>query len=120
MRASFRGEEHMKSDLKTAVRALALSAAGVLLAGPAIAQDVTVDYDHAVDFSGFKTFAVKLGTGWGNPLSEKRVTDEITAGLVEKGWTVAPEGTADAIVVLHGATSSKKSLNTFYSGGWGG
>jgi hypothetical protein len=107
----------MKSHLNAAGLALA---AGLLLAGPASAQDVTIDFDPAVDFANYKTFALKLGTAWGNPLGEKRVVDEITAGLVEKGWKAAPEETADTVVVLHGATSTKKSLNTFYSGGYGG
>jgi len=110
----------MKSAVKTAVHAMTLAATVLVMAGAAGAQDVAVDYDKAANFAAIKTFAVKLGTSWGNPLSEKRVTDEITAGLVGRGWTVAPEATADAIVVLHGATSTKKSLNTFYSGGWGG
>jgi len=110
----------MKSAVKTAVHALAFAAPVFLMAGAAGAQDVAVDFDKSANFAGIKTFALKIGTTWGNPLSEKRVTDEITAGLVGKGWTVAPEATADALVVLHGATSTKKSLNSFYSGGFGG
>ena len=56
------------------------------------------------------------------------MTDEITQALTGKGWTVAPEAQADALVVLHGEPETKRSLNTFYSGmgggygyrGWGG
>jgi hypothetical protein len=90
------------------------------VAGGAWAQDVKVDYDKAANFGAIKTFSLKLGTSWGNQIGEKRVTDEITQALTEKGWTVAPEGQADAQVVLHGATETKRSLNTFYSGGMGG
>jgi hypothetical protein len=32
----------------------------------------------------------------GNPIGEKRLTDEMTEALVEKGWKVAPEAEADA------------------------
>jgi hypothetical protein len=39
---------------------------------------------------------------------------------VEKGWQVAPADKADVVVVLHGATDKKKSLDTFYTGGYGG
>jgi hypothetical protein len=53
--------------------------------------------------------------------------DEVTEALTAKGWTVPPEGQANAQVVLHGATETKRTLNTFYSGmggygyrGWGG
>ena len=96
--------------------------AGVALAvaGGAWAQDVKVDYDKAANFGAIKTFSLKLGTGWGNQIGEKRVTDEITEALTAKGWRVAPEGQANAQVVLHGATETKRSLNTFYSGGMGG
>ena len=97
------------------------------VAGGAWAQDVKVDYDKAANFGAIKTFSIKLGTSWGNQLGEKRVMDEFTQALTEKGWKVAPEGQADAQVVLHGATETKRSLNTFYSGmggygyrGWGG
>ncbi len=86
----------------------------------AFAQDVSVDFDKSADFSKVKTFAVKMGTAWGNPLGEKRVTSEIEEALTAKGWTKADESKADAVVVLHGATQVKKDLNTFYSGGMGG
>jgi hypothetical protein len=109
------------------VRIVTLAAAAAALAAGAWAQDVKVDYDHAADFAAIKTFSLKIGTSWGNQLSEKRVTDEITQALTEKGWKHAPEGQGDAQVILHGATQTKKDLNTFYSGmggygyrGWGG
>ena len=86
----------------------------------AFAQDVKVDFDKDANFASLKTFATKIGTSWNNPLSEKRVTGEIEQTLTEKGWTKTDETRADAIVVLNGATSVKKSLNTFYSGGYGG
>jgi hypothetical protein len=105
----------MKLFKTTMLAALALAAAG-----GAWAQDVKVDYDKTANFGAIKTFSLKLGTSWGNQISEKRVTDEITQALTEKGWTLAPEGKADAQVVLHGATETKRSLNTFYSGGMGG
>ncbi len=102
----------MKGLMTTTVAALAL-------AGTALAGDVTVDYDKAANFGAIKTFALKLETPWGNPIGEKKLTEEMTQALVQKGWTVAPEAEADAQVLLHGATKTKHSLNTFYSGGGG-
>jgi hypothetical protein len=92
--------------------------AGVVLAvaGGAGAQDVKVDYDNAADFGAIKTFSIKLATSWGNPIGEKRVMDEFTQALTEKGWKPVPEGPADARVLVHGASETKRSLNTFYSG----
>jgi len=103
------------------IRTLAVAAALSLVGAGAFAQDVKVDYDKAADFTKYKTFAIKLGTSWNNQLSEKRVLAEIQQGLTEKGWTATTDDAkADAVVVLHGATEKQKSLNTFYSGGYGG
>jgi hypothetical protein len=102
--------------LSTLAGAAALCATAVAVS----AQDVKVDFDKDANFGAIKTFAVKIGTSWNNPISEKRVVDEIEQSLVEKGWTKAEAGSADATVVLHGATEKQKSLNTFYSGGYGG
>jgi hypothetical protein len=106
------------------VKTAMLFGLALAVAGGARAQDVKVDYDKAVNFGAIKTFSLKLGTSWGNPIGEKRVTDDVTGALVARGWTLAPEGEADAHVVLHGATETKHSLNTYYSGmggyRWGG
>jgi hypothetical protein len=101
------------------LKQVVMGALALAVSTGAFAQDVSVDYDKGADFSRIKTFTVKIGTAWGNPLSEKRVTNEIEQALTAKGWTKAPEAAADAIVVLHGATQVKKDLNTFYSGGMG-
>src|SRR5262249_13910666 len=104
------------------MRGFAMAAGLSLFSAAAFAQDVKTDYDKSANFGAIKTFAVKLGTSWGNPISEKRVIAEIQQSLVEKGWQPAEADKADALVVLHGATSKQKTLNTFYSGmgGYGG
>jgi len=90
------------------------------LAARLSAQDVKVDWDKDADFGKIKTFSIKIGTTWGNPLAEKRVLAEFEQALSGKGWTKTDdEASADAIVVLHGATQTKRDLNTFYSGGGG-
>jgi len=110
------------------IRTLAVAAAMSLAGLAAFAQDVKVDFDKGADFSAIKTFTVKLGTSWNNQISEKRVMTEVEQTLVEKGWK-KDDANPDAIVVVHGATTTKRSLNTFYSGGgyggygyrgWGG
>ena len=95
--------------------------AAVLLPCLAAAGEVKKDFDTSYDFGKVKTFATKIGTSWGNSIGEKRVVTEINQSLTEKGWKEAPEGSADAVVVLHGAGEKQKTLNTFYSGmgGWG-
>ena len=103
----------------------------VVLFWPALslAQDVQRDWDKAYDFTKMKTFAIKVGTGWGNQLSENRVANDLKEALIEKGWKEVFEANADALVVFHGATETKRTANTFYTGGmyggygyygWGG
>jgi Domain of unknown function (DUF4136) len=111
------------------MRRMAMAAALCFVSAAAFAQDVKTDFDKNANFAAIKTFAVKIGTSWNNQISEKRITDEITQTLAEKGWQKV-DANPDAVVVLHGATEKQKSLNTFYSGmggyggygwrGWGG
>ena len=101
-----------------------LIAGFLLFTGVTYSQDVTTDHDEKFDFSKLKTFAVKVETSWGNPLGEKRVIEEVEKGLIKKGWTKTDEGSANALVLLHGVRESKQELSTFYTGyggwGWGG
>jgi hypothetical protein len=99
------------------VKTMVVAGIALAVAGGAWAQDVKVDYDKAANFGAIKTFSIKLGTSWGNQIGEKRVMDEFTQALTEKGWKLAPEGQAEAHVVVHGASQQKKDLHTFYSGG---
>jgi len=63
---------------------------------------------------------MRIGTAWGNDLSQRRVLEEFDQAIAAKGWKKANEATADIHVVLHGATDTKRNVNTFYSGGMGG
>src|SRR5215510_10559130 len=91
-----------------------------LLSVVVLAQDITRDWDKAYDFSKIHTFALKLGTSWNNQLSENRVMTAVSDALTQKGWKRTDnQDQADALVVLHGATDTKKTLSTFYDG-WGG
>ena len=107
----------------------AIAIAGALLLPVVlVAQSVNRDWDKKYDFSTVKTFSMKIGTSWGNQLSERKVITDMAEALTEKGWKqVESDAAANVHVVIHGATEVKKSLNTFYSGyggygyhGWGG
>jgi hypothetical protein len=111
----------MRSAIRLATLVFALvGAASVAFA----AAQVKTDYDQSVDFAPIKTFSIKIGTGWGNEIGEKRVLGEVTKAITGRGWTEAEAGSADVEAILHGATSTKRSLDTFYTGyggyGWGG
>ena len=106
------------------VKTAMLAGLALAVAGGARAQDVKVDYDKAANFGAIKTFSIKLGTTWGNEIQQKRVLDEFTQALQEKGWKLETAGKADAEVMVHGASQTKHTLNTYYSGmggyRWGG
>ena len=99
------------------VRTAVAIAGALLLPVILLAQDVNRDWDKKYDFSTVKTFAIKIGTSWGNQLSERKVLTDFTEALAEKGWKhVEQEATANVVVVIHGATEMKHNVNTFYSG----
>ena len=99
---------------------VALVAAGLMLPSVAAAQDVKIDFDKAFNFAPVKTYSIRIGTAWGNDLSQRRVLTEFDEAITAKGWKKVAEGQADIHVVLHGATDTKRTANTFYSGGMGG
>jgi uncharacterized protein DUF4136 len=100
------------------MKALRVLLTGLLLALPTIAaaQDVKIDFDKSFDFSPIKTYSLKLGTAWGNDLSQRRVMAEFDEAIAAKGWKKVDEAQADIHVVLHGATQTKRDATTFYSG----
>jgi hypothetical protein len=59
------------------------------------------------------------GNSSGNPLLDQRANEDVKVALAAKGWTEAPEGQGAAVVVVHAATKTKHSYQTFYDG-WGG
>jgi hypothetical protein len=93
----------------------AITATILMLPALAMAQDVKIDFDKAFDFSTVKTYSISIGTKWGNDLSERRVLAEIDEAIAAKGWKKVADG-ADVLVVLHGATQTKRNASTFYSG----
>ena len=95
----------------------------LLTAVAVFAQKVETDFNHQFNFSQLRTFAVQFGSVWNNPLQQDRAKEDIIRELTAKGWTEASDpASADAVVVIHGATQQQKSLDTWYSGGgwaWG-
>ena len=93
-----------------------ITASALMLPALASAQDVKIDFDKAFDFAPVKTYSMKLGTAWGNDLSQRRVMTEFDEAIAAKGWKKVDEAQADIQVVIHGATQTKRDATTFYSG----
>jgi hypothetical protein len=83
-----------------------------------LAQEVKTDYDHHVDFSKYKTYSwAKVETS--NSIWDGRVKDAVDKELQSKGLSQVPSG-GDVAIVAVGTTREKPTLETFYSGGFGG
>ena len=101
---------------------LAVTVAVALLTGACgYSIKASSDYDHSVNFARYQTFSVMKGNSSGNPLRDQRIAADVTAALTSKAWREAPEGEAQAAVVVHTATKTKHTYQTFYDGwdGWG-
>ena len=79
----------------------------------------STDYDRNVRFSNYQSFFIMKGNSSGNPLVDQRAQDDVKSALTSKGWMEVPEGQGQAAVVVHAATKTKHTYETFYDG-WGG
>ena len=108
-------------------RTLGLVLAVLLLAAPALAQKIFVDYDRSVDPSKYKTFA------WGptpgpslkedSPLMHSRIKNAIEYHLTEGGLVEDPEN-PDIYVTYYTDVEDEVRLDTTHMGygygpGWG-
>jgi hypothetical protein len=102
-----------------------------LIATPAMAQKVTIDYAHDYDFDSIKTFQyvdTQESNVQGNDMMAQRVTDMIKKELREGGLTEVQEN-PDIFVTYHFTTQERTGYTTnnfgyggFHGGwyGWGG
>jgi hypothetical protein len=108
------GEEDMNARYLVIAGAVALSTVGC---GASI--KTATDYNHNINFSKYTSFYVKSGNSSGNPLMDQRVVADVAGALEAKGWTEAPQSTAQTAVVVNAATKTKHTYETLYDG-WGG
>lgn len=107
------------------VRVLALLCA-VLMASPAFAQTVKVNWNQAAPFSDYKTYAWKTGTSQANSFYAGWVKPDVDAQLAAKGLALAPANQKpDIYVTFHIQTQEVTDAITTDDGfgpgwGWGG
>ena len=97
-----------------------------LVATPAFAQKITIDYDHDFDFDKVKTFAYveTKDTNSKDQLMDGRIKDAIIKEL-SAGRLQQVDSDADLYVTYHVSTKDNTVLNTTsfgyggYGGGWG-
>jgi Domain of unknown function (DUF4136) len=102
-------------------------ALGLLLACVALAQKIDIEFDPAVDFSHFKTFAIREGRlnsknpSLNSPLVKKRIEVAIQKGLQAKGLAFVTEGPSDLNVRYTLGAQRRTELEAYPAGwrGWG-
>jgi hypothetical protein len=100
--------------MRKLLMSLTLMAAVVILASAA----VKTDYDHAADFSRYKTYSW-LKVEAGNTLWQDRIRKAVDAELSAKGWQSVPSGGNVAVAAV-GSEKTEQRLDTFYNGFGGG
>jgi hypothetical protein len=90
----------------------------------AFAQKITVEFDQAVDFSKYKTFAIRDGQlnsknpALNSELVKKRIDADIVRALTARGLTMA-SGRTDLNVRYHFGSARKSEIER-YPAGWRG
>jgi hypothetical protein len=104
-----------------------LLALAFLAASAALAQKVTIEFDQAVDFSHFRTFAIRGGQlnsknpALNSELVKKQIEADIVRDLAERGLTRVAEGPSDLNIRYHFGSARKTEVETYPAGwrGWG-
>ena len=98
-----------------------------VVAGPSIAQKITIDYAHDFDFELVKTFTYveTKDSNVGNDLTDNRLKDAIIRELTE-GGAKQVDSNPDLYLTYHVTTKDNTVFNTTsygyggYGPGWGG
>lgn len=105
-------------------QALGVLIFSLLIAQAALAQKVTREFDRTVDFSKYKTFAIRGGQlnsknpALNSELVKKQIEADIERALVARGLTQVT-GPSDLNVRYHFGAAQKTELET-YPAGWYG
>lgn len=110
-----------------ALRMTALAVLGFLAAQGARAQKVTMEFDQSVDFSKYKTFAIRDGQlnsrnpALSSPLVKRQIEADIQNDLTAKGLTMVTSGPADLNVRYTFGAARKTEVEAYPAGwyGWG-
>jgi hypothetical protein len=91
-----------------------------LLGTITFAQSVSYDFDRAIDFSKFRSYAWTRGTALADELNHARVVRSIEGQLASKGLTrVESSASPDLLVAYHASFDKNLQINA-YGTGWGG
>jgi hypothetical protein len=100
---------------------------GLLVAGSVFGQKIEIESDQAVDFTRFKTFAIRVARlnsknpSLNSELIKKRINADIQKALEAKGLTFVESGPSDLNIRYTLGAVRKMELETYPAGwrGWG-
>jgi hypothetical protein len=107
------------------LQGLALLFLGLLFAQGARAQKFTMEFDQTIDFSKYKTFAIRDGQlnsrnpALNSPLVKKQIEADIQHDLTAKGLTLVTSGPSD-LNVRYTFGAARKTEIEAYPAGWYG
>jgi hypothetical protein len=108
-----------------ALQGLALLFVGLFAAHGARAQKITVEFDQSIDFSKYKTFAIRDGQlnsknpALSSELVKKQIETDIQNDLTAKGLTLVASGPSD-LNVRYTFGAARKTEIEAYPAGWYG
>ena len=101
--------------MKAIAKMLASALVGTAMAGvPVLAQTVTIDYDHTVNFLKFKTYTWEKVHAT-DPSIEDRINIAVKRDMTGRYMTEAAKG-GDVTLTAVEATQDKQEFSTFYDG----
>ena len=109
----------------SALQGLALLVLGLLAAHGARAQKITMEFDQSINFSKYKTFAIRDGRlnsgnpALNSPLVKKQIETDIQNDLTAKGLTLVTSGASD-LNVRYTFGAARKTEVEAYPAGWYG
>ena len=90
-----------------------------LTASGVAAQEVTLDYDHAADFTKYKTFGWSLAQEPAkNPANHVRITRAVESNLATRGVTKATDGAPDLTLTYAGKVGEKVKVTSKSAGSY--
>jgi len=107
------------------LQGLAVLVLGLLTAQGARAQKITMEFDQTIDFSKYKTFAIREGQlssgnpALNSPLVKKQIEADIQNDLTAKGLTLVTGGASD-LNVRYTFGAARKTEIEAYPAGWYG
>jgi uncharacterized protein DUF4136 len=117
--------EQVRRSAPGALQGLALLVLGLHAAQGARAQKITMEFDQTIDFSRYKTFAIRDGQlnsgnpALNSPLVKKQIEADIQNDLTAKGLTMVTSGVSD-LNVRYTFGAARKTEIEAYPAGWYG